>query len=171
MARLHPLGGAAAVARHVHQHHVLRHAVLVERLAAADDDRRVVRGGGGKGTVARHDLGCHGTWYAYVTAEAGTRTAYVQCVAPRGKLPCASGAYSTQSAGTHSLYVLYGGSGTYVSAQAATSPSGRKSCRAYRKRLSSFMTRWMTASTSLSVRMLSGTGTNAAGLPLSSVFT
>ena len=35
---LHALGGAAAVAGHVHQDHVLRHAVLVEWLAAADDD-------------------------------------------------------------------------------------------------------------------------------------
>ena len=33
------------------------------------------------------------------TPEAGTRTPYVQCVAPRGKPPCASGAYGTQEAG------------------------------------------------------------------------
>ena len=42
------------------------------------------------------DLWCHGTRYvrvrnAYGTPEAGTRTAYVQCVGPRSKLPCASG--------------------------------------------------------------------------------
>ena len=35
---------------------------------------------------------------------------------PRGKLPCASGTYSTQEAGTRSPYVQYGGSGAYVSA-------------------------------------------------------
>eukprot|EP00964_Phaeocystis_antarctica_P146953 scaffold113397_cov33-Phaeocystis_antarctica.AAC.1 len=40
----------------------------------------------------------------YGTAEAGTRTAHVQCVGPRGKLPCASGACSTQEAGTCSQY-------------------------------------------------------------------
>ena len=56
----------------------------------------------------------HGT---YGTPEAGARTPYVECVAPRGKLPCASGTYSTQEAGTRSSYVQYGGSGTYVSAQ------------------------------------------------------
>ena len=48
------------------------------------------------------------------TPEAGTCTPYVQCVAPRGKLPCASG---TQEAGTRSPYVLYGVSGAaYLSA-------------------------------------------------------
>ena len=53
----------------------------------------------------------HGT---FGTPEAGTRTPYVQCVTPRGKLPCASGTYSMQEAGTRSSYVQYGGPGTYV---------------------------------------------------------
>ena len=35
---------------------------------------------------------------------------------PGGKLPCAFGTYSTQEAGTRSLYVQHGGSGTYESA-------------------------------------------------------
>ena len=58
-------------------------------------------------------LGCHGTRYArgwYVSA-------YVQHRPPRGKLPCASGTYSTQEADTRSPYVQYRGSWTYVSAQ------------------------------------------------------
>eukprot|EP00964_Phaeocystis_antarctica_P121757 scaffold85425_cov70-Phaeocystis_antarctica.AAC.2 len=33
---------------------------------------------------------------------------------PQGKLPCASGTYSTQEAGTRSPYVQYGGPGAYV---------------------------------------------------------
>ena len=55
--------------------------------------------GGGVGRALH--LGCHGTWTGtyggatvrgtYGTPEAGTRPTYVQCVAPRGKLPCASG--------------------------------------------------------------------------------
>ena len=62
----------------------------------------------------RHGLlWCHGTryvrharaWYAY-----GVRTV----AAHRGKLPCASGTYSTQEAGTRSPYVQYGGSRMYV---------------------------------------------------------
>ena len=49
----------------------------------------------------------------------GAGTPYVQCVAPRGKRPCAAGTYSTQEAGTRSPYStvrrLQGR--TYVSAQ------------------------------------------------------
>ena len=52
--------------------------------------------------------------YRAAFAEADTRTAYVQCVTLQGKLPCASGTYSTQEAVTRSLYVQYGGPGTYV---------------------------------------------------------
>ena len=50
--------------------------------------------------VPQHELVCGGRlWGAtvhgtYGTPEAATRTPYVQCVAPRGKLPCASGTYS-----------------------------------------------------------------------------
>jgi hypothetical protein len=36
----------------------------------------------------------------YGSPEAGMRTAHVPCVGPRGKLPCASGMYGTQEAGT-----------------------------------------------------------------------
>ena len=43
----------------------------------------------GRGGTARP------TWH---TAEAGTRTAYVQCVGPGGKLPCASGTQNAQEA-------------------------------------------------------------------------
>eukprot|EP00964_Phaeocystis_antarctica_P109085 scaffold73587_cov63-Phaeocystis_antarctica.AAC.2 len=50
----------------------------------------------------------------------GQRTPYVQCVASGRKLPCASGTYSTQEAGTRSPHVQYGGPGTYVSAQSST---------------------------------------------------
>ena len=46
-------------------------------------------------------------WYAY-----GVRTVREA----QGKLPCASGTYSTQEAGTRSSYVQYGGSVAYVSA-------------------------------------------------------
>eukprot|EP00964_Phaeocystis_antarctica_P025750 scaffold14495_cov56-Phaeocystis_antarctica.AAC.5 len=46
-------------------------------------------------------LGVDGTEAGTGTGtEAGTGTAYVQCVAPRGKLSCASVQYSTQEAGT-----------------------------------------------------------------------
>ena len=42
----------------------------------------------------------------YGTPEAGTRTPYVQCVGPRGQLPCASGTYSTQEAGWYAYTVV-----------------------------------------------------------------
>ena len=42
-------------------------------------------------------------------AEAGAHTAHVQCVGPWGKLPCASGTYGTQQAGTRTQYVQHGG--------------------------------------------------------------
>ena len=45
----------------------------------------------------------------YGTPEAGTRTAHVHCVPPRGKLPDAFGTHSTQETGTRSPYVQYGG--------------------------------------------------------------
>ena len=56
------------------------------------------------------------------------------------QLPCASGTYATQEAGTHGLYVQYGGSGAYGSAQAHTSstqgdvelPHSRRTCAAKR---------------------------------------
>ena len=41
-------------------------------------------------------------------------------VPTRGKLPCASGTYSTQEAGKRSPYVQYGGPRMYVSAQRGT---------------------------------------------------
>ena len=68
------------------------------------------------------------TWGAtvrgtYRTPEAGTRTQYVQYVAPWGKPPCASGTCTTREAGTRSLYVPNGGPGAYVSAQAVTGRS------------------------------------------------
>eukprot|EP00964_Phaeocystis_antarctica_P052390 scaffold30664_cov72-Phaeocystis_antarctica.AAC.5 len=69
-------------------------------------------------------LRCHGTRYVYGTPEAGTITAYVQCVAPQGKPPCASGTYSTQEAGTRSPYVQYGGPG-----DARVSPAPSPCCR------------------------------------------
>ena len=59
------------------------------------------------------DLGCHGTQYVRHTG-AGRRTAYVQYWAPRGQLPCTSGTYSTQEAGTRSPYVQYEGPGAYM---------------------------------------------------------
>ena len=56
---------------------------------------------------------CHGTRYVRHTQG---RYAYgVRTVAQQ--LPCAAGTYATQEAGTCSLYVQYGGSGTYRSAQ------------------------------------------------------
>ena len=39
------------------------------------------------------------------------RASTVRSWAPRGKLPCASGTYSTQEASTRSPYVQYGGPG------------------------------------------------------------
>ena len=56
------------------------------------------------------------------------------------QLPCASGTYATQEAGTRGLYVQYGGSGAYGSAQAHTSsthgdvelPHSRRTCAAKR---------------------------------------
>ena len=56
----------------------------------------------------RHTRG----WYAY-----GVHTVAQQ-------LPCASGTYANQEAGTRSLYVQYGGSGAYGSAQSSTSSGG-----------------------------------------------
>ena len=45
------------------------------------------------------------------------------------QLPCASGTYATQEAGTRSLYVQYGGPGTYGSAQVpAAHVSVRRLC-------------------------------------------
>ena len=47
---------------------------------------------------------------------------------PGGRLPCASGTYTTREAGTRSPYVPNGGTGAYVSAQrsasAAAAPGG-----------------------------------------------
>ena len=60
------------------------------------------------------DLGCHGT--RYVRYARGWYVYDVRTVAHQ--LPCASGTYATQEAGTRSLY---GGSGTYGSAQPSTS--------------------------------------------------
>ena len=84
------LFAAALAVRDVVERHVPAAHVSVRRLCAG--------------------LGCHGTryvrhargWYAY-----GVRTVAQQ-------LPCASGKYATQKAGTRSLYVQYGGPGTYV---------------------------------------------------------
>ena len=42
----------------------------------------------------------------------------VPCEAPGGKLPCASGTYSPQEAGTRRPHVQYGGPGAYASTQA-----------------------------------------------------
>ena len=49
----------------------------------------------------RHGLGCHGYKGRTACPKAGTRTAYVQWCPPRprGKLPCASGTYTTREAG------------------------------------------------------------------------
>ena len=55
----------------------------------------------------------HGT--RYVRHARGSYAYGVRSVAQQ--LPCASGAYATQEAGTRSLYVQYGGSGRYGSAQ------------------------------------------------------
>ena len=58
------------------------------------------------------NLWCHGTRYVRHTRESyayGIRTVAQQ-------LPCASGTHATQEAGTRSLYVQCGGSGTYGSA-------------------------------------------------------
>eukprot|EP00964_Phaeocystis_antarctica_P052116 scaffold30492_cov33-Phaeocystis_antarctica.AAC.1 len=48
----------------------------------------------------------------------------VRTARPGLQLPCASGTYAKQEAGTRSLYVQYGGSGAYGSAQSSTSSGG-----------------------------------------------
>ena len=86
---------------------VVRVAVLVDgvRLAAVAErtlkDRHVR-------AAQLLEARCHvetrraGACGAYGTPEAGARTACVQCVAPRGQLPCASGKYGTHEADTRS---------------------------------------------------------------------
>eukprot|EP00964_Phaeocystis_antarctica_P046526 scaffold26907_cov72-Phaeocystis_antarctica.AAC.1 len=81
----------------------------VGRGAAPRVRRHGVRPAAQHGGMAACGATVHGT---FGTPEAGTRTPYVQCVTPRGKLPCASGTYSMQEAGTRSSYVQYGGPGT-----------------------------------------------------------
>ena len=83
-------------------------------LPPGDDGHAVLRlVGEGDWRVVDEHLGCHGTQYVRHTG-AGRRTAYVQYWAPRGQLPCTSGTYSTQEAGTRSPYVQYEGPGAYM---------------------------------------------------------
>ena len=59
----------------------------------------------------------------YGTAKAGTRTQYLQYTwGPGGERPCASGTFTTREAGTHGLYVPYGGPRLYLSTQFSASP-------------------------------------------------
>ena len=59
-------------------------------------------------------LWCHGTWwYVRHLRLVRVRRTY-SAWGPGGKLPCASGTYSTQAADTRSPYVQYGGCGAYV---------------------------------------------------------
>ena len=60
-------------------------------------------------------LWCHGARYVHMDSR-------VHTVAQQ--LPCASVTYATQEARTRSLYVQYGGSGAYGSAQSSTSSGG-----------------------------------------------
>eukprot|EP00964_Phaeocystis_antarctica_P103531 scaffold68793_cov52-Phaeocystis_antarctica.AAC.3 len=74
---------------------------LEQHRQPAGADVAPLQDGGGRGAVLAHHL--EPAAYAmvratYGTPEACTRTAYVQCVGPRGKLP--SGAYGTQGADT-----------------------------------------------------------------------
>ena len=76
----------------------------VERALWLDLDHRVL--GPGVITTVRRTYG---------TAEAGTRTQYVQYVGPWGQAALRLW-YPTREAGTRSPYVPYGGPGAYVSA-------------------------------------------------------
>eukprot|EP00964_Phaeocystis_antarctica_P118155 scaffold81960_cov57-Phaeocystis_antarctica.AAC.1 len=87
---------------------VVRGVAAVQRASiAAHEHRQAACGATVRGT--------------YGTPGAGTCTACVPYLRPSvsisgSKLPCASGTYSTQEAGTRSPYVQHGGSGAYVSA-------------------------------------------------------
>ena len=60
---------------------------------------------------------------AYRTAEAGTRTQYVQYVGPCGQAALRIRyAYTAREADTRSLHVPYGGARAYVSAQLPAEP-------------------------------------------------
>ena len=92
-----------------------------------------VRAGPGKACARLRSGWCSIACGATVRGTCGTpRLARVQCVAPRGELPCASGTYSTQEAGTPSPYVQHAGSGTHVSAQTSpasgTASAPRRAC-------------------------------------------
>ena len=85
----------------------------------------------------RRHLGCHGTRYAvrgtrYVRPARGWYAYGVRTV--EHQLSCAAGTHSTQEAGTRGKYVQYGGTGTYVSTQAATAPPRLKAASDWRKR-------------------------------------
>ena len=60
------------------------------------------------------------TRYATVHAARPRLGRVASAWGPGGKLPCASGTYITQEAGTRRPYVPYGGPGAHVSACAVT---------------------------------------------------
>jgi len=91
------------------------------------------------GEVLQHGLHLWCTT-RYAVRTARPRLVRVRCTSVAQQLPCASGTYATQGAGTRSPYVQYGGSGTYGQHRSCTAlgPSPSKSP----SRPSSLRRRW-----------------------------